>query len=221
MLILNLKTYPEAISDQLVRILDSSLDVLHTHSALSFPVIFAPAMTELVYAKKNYPELTIASQHVDALALGATTGWVPAAQLAQVGIQYSIYNHAEHRLPIESLLRDISIIQSAGIKLIVCVESLDEAMLVLEANPYAIALENKDLIGSGQSIANQRPSEVQAFIYAVTGKTIPVIGAGISSGEDIKVGRELGAQGFLLSSRFVKAADHKAKLLELIDGMSN
>lgn len=220
MLILNLKTYPEAISDQLVRILDSSLGALNSLPTLPDPVLFAPSLLELLTVKRNYPQLTFISQHVDAIEGGAATGWIPATQLVSEDIHYSIYNHAEHRLPLAQVQENISLIQMSGLKLIVCVESLEEAMQILDSKPYAIALENKDLIGSGQSIATQRPDEVQAFIDAVGDRTIPVIGAGISSGEDIRIGKELGARGFILSSRFVKAADHGTKLLELLEGMS-
>jgi len=44
---------------------------------------------------------------------------------------------------------------------------------------------------------------------------VAIIGAGVSSGDDIKVGLEFGAEGFILASAFVKATDKKAKAIEL------
>ena len=45
-----------------------------------------------------------------------------------------------------------------------------------------------------------------------------LIGAGIKSGEDIRIGLRLGAAGFLIASSVVTADDQEAKLRELVDG---
>jgi triosephosphate isomerase len=106
--------------------------------------------------------------------------------------------------------------QAKGLKLIVCCENLEEAEKLLALKPYGIAFEDKDLIGSGQSITTAKAEDVKKFISMVKGKSKAIIGAGISTGEDVRSGIEFGADGFILASAFVKATDRKAKAIELV-----
>ncbi len=216
MVILNLKTYTESTGENLPRLLDSLKSLNEKNPEAGKHLMVAPSMIDLVWAKKNYPELNIIAQHVDTKSAGSTTGWTPAENLVRIGVEYALLNHAEHRVWSENIVQEIKDIQAKGLKLIVPCESLDEAKTLLEASPFAIAFENKDLIGSGKSITSEMPESVIEFINYCKGKTKLIIGAGVSSGEDVKAGLEMGGEGFVLASAFVKAVDPEAKALELV-----
>ncbi len=173
-------------------------------------------MLDLANAKKSYTGIEIMSQHVDNKSAGNTTGWVTPESLVGFGIEVSLYNHSEHRVWSDSIVEDIKAIQAKGLKLIVCCENVEEATKLLEAEPFGIAYEPKDLIGSGVSVTT-RPEAVTGFIAATKGKTKIFIGAGVSTKEDVAKSLEMGANGVLLASAFVKAEDHVTKAKELAE----
>lgn len=215
MIVLNLKTYTESTGLNCKRLLDSIDKFVNENPTLKDKVIVAPSITDLFWAKQNYPNLNFASQHVDNVSAGSTTGWIPADTLISYGIQYSIYNHSEHRVYSDSIVESVKDLQSKGLKLIVCCENTDEASNLLNATPFAIAYEPKDLIGSGISVTT-RPEAVNLFMQVAAGKTNALIGAGVSTGQDVQSAKQLGANGALLASAFVKATDPYAKLMELV-----
>lgn len=221
MIILNFKTYSEATGENAVKLLNAVQNVAQLKPELAQHIFSAPSMLDLVSMRKRYKNINIMSQHVDNKSAGSTTGWVTAENLVAQEIEFSVLNHAERRVWSDTIVEDIKTIQSKGIKVVVCCESLEEAKTLLEAQPYGIAYENKDLIGSGKSITQERPEAVQEFINLVKGKTKAIIGAGVSTGEDIKAGMGMGADGFILASAFVKASDPEAKAIELAEAFAN
>ncbi len=217
MIILNLKTYTESAGENNTNLLRAITEVVKEYN-VSDKVMTAPSMLELNSSNQSFPELIIIAQSVDNLQPGSTTGWTPAKNLVAAGIKYALYNHSEHRIWSDAIIDNIKAMQADGLNIIVCCENTVEALKLLEAQPYAIAFEPKELIGSGNSVSTYQMESVKEFIEIVTGKSLAFIGAGISTKKDISMGIQLGAQGFLLASAFVKASDPKAKLVELLEG---
>lgn len=217
MLVLNLKTYSESTGLNCKKLLNIVSEyIVNTKSdKIRDRIIVAVAQTDLFWAKQNYPDLIIAAQNVDNKVQGSSTGWVPVETLLSYGVDYALYNHSEHRMYSDSIVEDIKTIQSKGINLIVCCENTQEAQRLTGANPFAIAYEPKDLIGSGISVTT-RPESVSEFIKSIPNQKNILIGAGVSTIDDINKAVELGAEGVLLASAFVKALDPKAKLDELV-----
>jgi triosephosphate isomerase (TIM) len=215
MLVLNLKTYPESAGTNLTKLLSAIKEVVSENPQYQDLIYVAPATIDLAKAKADFPELNIIAQHVDFLSPGSTTGWTPAENLLSMGISYSIINHSEHRVHNDNIIENLKSLQNKGLKLIVCCENEVEAQKLLEVQPYAVAYEPKELIGSGISVTT-KPEEVTKFVNVARGKTTMLVGAGVSNTEDVAKSMELGAQGVLLASAFVKAPDPKAKLLELL-----
>lgn len=216
MLLLNLKTYSESTGLNCKKLLDTASEFLESQNEIvKQKVIFVVSPTDLFWAKQNYPNLIIASQHVENKTSGSTTGWITPEALLSMGVNFSLYNHSEHRMYSDTIIQDIKDIQSKGLKLIVCCENLHEGLYLQEAEPFSIAYEPKDLIGSGISVTT-RPEAVTDFIAALSNQKNILIGAGVSTAEDIKKTLELGAEGVLLASAFVKADDRRAKLNELV-----
>jgi triosephosphate isomerase len=82
--------------------------------------------------------------------------------------------------------------------------------------PDYIAYEPRELIGNKEkSVSSEKPDVIQ---HLTSNIQLPVlIGAGIHSPEDIKVGLRLGAKGFLLATDVVKAEDPYHELSELAE----
>lgn len=215
MIILNYKTYAESTGENVHKLLSAIEEAAKQNASVSKNVTSALSSLDLIHARKTFSNVNIMAQHVDNKAVGSTTGWITPENLIAHGIQYSVYNHSEHRVWSDSIVEDIKAIQSRGVKVVACCENVEEANKLLEAQPFGIAFEPKDLIGSGVSVTT-RPEAVKEFIEATKGKTMVFIGAGVSTGEDVAKGLELGAEGFILASAFVKAQDPIAKVLELV-----
>lgn len=211
MLILNFKTFEESSGENLDKIMNEIAELSDSK------IYIAPEVGELVSTKEKFPSFNIISQNVDDTEVGKSTGWLPPEILLENDIDISIYNHSEHRVWDENILNKITNIQAKGLKLIVCCQDLSEAAELIKVKPFAIAYEPPDLIGSGISVTT-RPEVVKEFINIVPDGILQIIGAGVSTGEDVKSAIELGADGVLVASAFVKASDHKAKLQELLNG---
>lgn len=219
MLLLNLKTYPEATGSKLPEVLAAIKQVNTTEPRARDLVYLGPQLIDLNYLRKIDPSLNLFAPVVHGLESGAGTGKVTAERLLDAGVSYALLNHSENRVATDELMTTLDLAQSKGLKLVVCCENMQEAAEILARSPFAIAYEPKDLIGSGKSVSSEQPEIVREFIELV--KTNPqvkaIIGAGITSEADIKIGLKLGAQGFLVASAFTKAEDKAAKLLELIN----
>lgn len=215
MIIFNLKTYSESTGKNarnIVAMLES-LIVEGLVPAEKFTV--APSVLDIVPLRKEFRKINLISQNVTNLDPGSNTGWMTPENLLENEISFSIYNHSENRSFGDSFVEDIKEIQNKGVSLVVCVENLEEAELALEANAFGIAYEPKELIGSGVSVTTKE-DVVRDFVKLVDGNAMPFIGAGVSTGDDVKKCMELGAKGVLLASAFVKATDKRAKAIELL-----
>lgn len=215
MLILNFKNYKESTEENAEKLLLIINEVITEYPEYKDKIMVAASILDIVTLKNEFPKINIISQHVENKIEQNTTGWLTSENLLDNGIQYSLYNHSEHRVWSENIVDDIKKIQSSKLNLIVCCENLDEAAIILDANPFAIAYEPKDLIGTDISVTT-RPEIIKQFTDLTSNKTLSLIGAGIKTTEDIRTGISLGTKGFLLSSGFVKSDDPKSKLIEFL-----
>jgi triosephosphate isomerase len=214
MLILNFKTYAETTGQNCLKIVENLEKLNNDMPDIGAKFTCALPTLDLILAREKYRNINLMAQHVDPREPGNFTGWTTPAHLASYGIGFSIYNHREHRMWNESINRDIEFIQSQGVKLVVCCEDVEEARKLLPAKPFGIAYEPADLIGSGISVTT-RPQSVQEFLEMVKGNTMAFIGAGVTTQEDVETCLNLGAEGVLLSTAFVKAENHYEKAKEL------
>ena len=89
------------------------------------------------------------------------------------------------------------------------------ARKVAKMKPDFIAFEVPELIGTGKPISKERPESVKEFVGAVkevSKHTVPLCGAGISTGEDVRAALGLGTEGVLVASAVVKAENPKTVL---------
>ncbi len=213
MLVINFKNYSQASGQNGAKQFEAISRFIKENPRLQDKIFVAPNMLDLLSVKSSNKDINVISQHVDNKDYGSTTGWIPVERLLDENIEISILNHGEHR--IENLEETINALHKKGMKLIVCCENNKEVKKVLELKPFAIALEPSELIGTGDSVTN-RPDEVKEFVSIINGQVKALIGAGVSTKEDVKKSLQLGADGVLLASAFVKADDHYAKIKELV-----
>ncbi len=213
MIVLNLKTY-QASFEKALLFTDIASEVV---AETGVRIIVCPPTTYLREAAERFSD--VFAQHVDAGKPGAHTGSVLASMLKAANIKGSLVNHSEKRLESEEKIKEtIESLHVNGLESLVCAATTKEAVAIAHHSPAFVAVEPPELIGSGVSVSDAKPEIVINSVKAVkeVNHRITVLcGAGVSNKDDVKRSLELGAEGVLLASAFVKADDPKAFLSDL------
>jgi triosephosphate isomerase (TIM) len=166
---------------------------------LSKAVVCVPALDIKEVVRKA--KLTVYAQHVSCFYKGKSTGYVVPEFVRYDGGAGSLLNHSAHRISEEMVVKTMKVARKARLKIILCVSSLKEAKKFKKLKPYAMAYEDKKLIGTGKSITKYKSKDVSRFAELLKGTgIISLCGAGVSSVEDVKAARKLGCKGVLISS---------------------
>jgi triosephosphate isomerase len=184
-------------------------------------------------------ELDLFAQHVDSVLEPRSTGGIGVDQVKAVGALGTLVNHSERRLAWKEVNKVLAQCQEQGFRSIVCVKTYREAKWVLgqSVKPWAIAYEDTKLIGTSKSITKYRQKELKSFVELVkgvegtvsktlgrlnpwkgadeAGAVLAFCGAGIHSARDVKIAREIGCDGVLISSAIAKAKKPDKLLREL------
>ena len=210
MIVLNLKTYKDSIEKPLF-FTDIVNEVV---SDTGLRIIICPPNLFLKEAAERFSD--VFAQYVDHEEPGAYTGSTPVAMLKEAHVKGSLVNHSEKK--ISEVKETVESLHLNGLESIVCAASSKEATKYADYSPSFIAIEPPELIESGKSVSTAKPEIVMNSVKAVkevNHKISVLCGAGITTKDDVGKALELGAEGVLLSSAFVKAEDPKAFLAEL------
>ncbi len=215
---LNFKAYSESAGEKGVKLAETVETIAGSNKIL---FIVCPQTPQLQLLANKLKRALVFAQHADAVDAGAFTGWLPAESIAASGAAGTLVNHSEHRLEPAEIKFVVGKCRQLNLKTMVCAESLQNALEVAALGPWAVAYEPPELIGSGTSVSTAQPEVVGEFVARMRKqfpKVIPVVGAGVTTAADVRKCFDLGAQGVLLASAFVKAKD-PAKLLKEMAGL--
>ncbi|MBI5412703.1 triose-phosphate isomerase [Candidatus Peregrinibacteria bacterium] len=162
-------------------------------------------------------QIPVLAQHIDAVGYGGNTGSICAESVKNAGAWGTLLNHSEKRLNRELLSQSILRAREVGLKIILCAATPEEGASFLEFEPDYIAVEPPDLIGGDVSVTT-RPEVVRKAVELIGGLKL-LVGAGVKTGEDVRIAKTLGASGVLLASGVTKTKDPKAVLLDLANGL--
>ncbi len=209
MIVVNFKTYKEATgmkAVKLARIIRQVMDETKVR------IVAVPQLADLRACVEEGAECWV--QHVDPVVQGKNTGWVTVEDVEEAGAHGTLLNHAEHKLAWETLVKTMELISGMAFEACICAANLEEAVKIVELKPDWIAYEPPELIGSkDKSVASENPEIIGKVVKAVNKPVL--IGAGVHSREDVRVGLSLGAKGILLATDVVLSADPETELREL------
>ncbi len=211
MIVLNLKTYMETINNALL-FTDIASEVV---AETGVRIIVCPPSPYLKDAAERFSD--VFAQHVDPEPPGAHTGTVPAEMLKHLSVKGSLVNHSEKRIGMENVKKAVENLHASGLESIACAETPDEAAEIAVLSPLYVAIEPPELIGSGKSVSTTKPEIITDTVKKMkssNGKVGVLCGAGVSNKYDVKKALELGTDGVLLASAFVRAKDPKIFLQE-------
>ncbi|MBI5000815.1 MAG: triose-phosphate isomerase [Euryarchaeota archaeon] len=213
--VVNFKTYPEVCG---ARGLEIARKIDEAMRETKGSAVIAPQQTDLALIARE-AKVPVFAQHLDNAVQGSTTGYVTPEGVKAAGCVGTLLNHSEHRIRGDELELIVERCRKAGLKTIVCSNTVAVCKACTHFAPDFIAIEPPELIGGDLSVTSADPKIVESAVEAVKGidpKVKVLCGAGVKTGTDVKKAIELGADGVLLASGIVKAKDPKAVMIEML-----
>ena len=213
---LNFKVYLQSIGEKAVRLAKIAEEVSKEYGIC---VLVAPPLLDLEKVVQAV-EIPVFAQHVDPYSPGSHTGSIIVEDVKAVGADGSIVNHSEHRLRLADIGMVLERLRSSGLMTLLCTDTVETTRAGAALSPDMLAIEPPELIGTGIPVSKAKPEVVSGAVEAVK-KINPSVhvlcGAGISTGDDVAKAIELGTEGVLLASAYVKAENPKKLLSEMAE----
>ena len=217
--IINLKTYPQATGEKAVLLAQACERVSNQYDV---PIVVAPQIPD-IYRVAKAVEIPVFSQHMDAGEPGRFTGHALGETLVEAGCVGTLLNHSENRMQLADLEASIEKSRKLNLDAVVCTNNIMVSVAAATMNPWAVAVEPPELIGSGISVSQAQPEIISGTvekIRAVNKDVVILCGAGIGTGDDVKSAIKLGAQGVLLASAVAKSPKPEDVLADLVTPLS-
>jgi len=214
-ILVNLKTFKEGMGNRAHMIANAAQLVAH-ESGVTIGI--APSYIDL-HPISHHFAIPVYAQHVDGYEPGAHTGHITADALKTAGAAGSLINHSERRLSLADIETSIRVLQAQKLIAVVCSNNEATSAGAAALAPEYVAIEPPELIGSGVSVSKANPEIIRrsvAAVHAVNPKVKVLTGAGIQSGDCVKIAVDLGTDGVLLASSVVKAQEPATVLRDLV-----
>lgn len=217
-LAVNFKNFDAAIGKKALQ-LAKDAEIIAEETGVT--VVVAPSTPALLYVTANC-RLPVFAQHCDPGLGEASTGFLPVRTLLDNGVMGSLVNHSEHKISQDLIKKTVEELKHWGLLSMVCAATPEEAGTFASLSPDVVALEPPELIGTGRAVSRVSPEIVTKGVEAV-GRVNPrmtvLVGAGITTAEDVMAAVSLGAKGVLVASAVVKATDSRQKMLQMADSL--
>lgn len=219
MIFVNFKTYEQGSGQKAIALTKILEEVAHETQVKIVPVVQI-IDAELVVGSTR---LEVWIQHIDPVSYGPYTGWTLPEEATRVGIRGVFLNHSEHKFnDLADLTKAVARCREVDLKTMVFAGDLSELKNVLELAPTLVAYEPPELVGSTETSVARSEAETiaKASVLAKEAGIPLIVGAGISSKDDVKKSLELGAVGVAVATDVVKAEDPRAEILDLTEGFT-
>ncbi|HDM25448.1 MAG TPA: triose-phosphate isomerase [Thermoplasmatales archaeon] len=217
-IIVNVKTYSEAIGEKAVELAEI-MDKLAKETSASLAIAVQHTDIQKVADSVDIPVL---AQHIDPISPGSHTGWVLPETVKEAGANGTLINHSEHRLKLADIDTCVRRAEENKLTTVVCSNNIRASKAIAALEPDFVAVEPPELIGGDISVTTANPEIVKGTVEEVRkiSKNIGILcGAGVKNGKDVEKAIELGTDGVLLASGVVKAQDKERVLRDLISGL--
>jgi triosephosphate isomerase len=214
-ILVNLKTFREGMGNRAHMIANAAQLVAH-ESGVTIGI--APSYIDL-HPISHHFAIPVYAQHVDGFEPGAHTGQITADALKMAGAAGSLINHSERRLSLADIETSIRALQAQKLIAVVCSNNEATSAGAAALAPEYVAIEPPELIGSGISVSKANPEIIRrsvAAVHAVNPQVKVLTGAGIQSGDCVRIAVDLGTDGVLLASSVVKAKEPATVLRDLV-----
>jgi len=214
-IITNFKAYERAYGRRALE-----LAKIHEKVAKETGVNFVVAVqhTDIAFISSEV-SIPVFAQHIDPISFGAGTGRILPEAVKEAGAKGTLINHSEYRVAdISRIKKKIDRAEEVDLVTVVCAESLIEAEAFAKLNADFVAIEPPELIGGDISVSKANPDIIRDAVKSI-GRDRVIVGAGIKTGEDVRIALKLGACGILLASGITKSEDPEMVLRDLVKGI--
>jgi triosephosphate isomerase len=215
LILINAKTFREGMGNRAHMIANAAQLVAH-ESGVTIGI--APSFFDL-HPISHHFAIPVYAQHVDGFEPGAHTGHISADALKIAGAAGSLINHSERRLTLADIESSVRALQAQKLISVICSNNEATSAGAAALGPEYVAIEPPELIGSGVSVSKANPDIIRrsvAAVHAVNPGVKVLTGAGIQSGDCVKIAVDLGTDGVLLASSVVKAKEPVTVLRDLV-----
>lgn len=212
---INFKAYTESMGELGLK-LAKLCETVSEETGVAF--IVCPQQTDLKFIASQV-SIPVYAQNVDAVEPGSHTGHVVAEAVREAGARGTLINHSECRMRVFDIDWLVRKCERLNLGTIVCTNNVDVSKASAALNPTYVAVEPPELIGGDVSVTTANPDVVAGTVREIK-RIAPHVkvlcGAGVKTGEDVRVAVELGTEGVLLASGVVKAKTPREALYELV-----
>jgi triosephosphate isomerase len=215
LILINAKTFKEGMGNRAHMIANAAQLVAHESGVT---IGLAPSFFDL-HPISHHFAIPVYAQHVDGFEPGAHTGHITADALKIAGAAGSLINHSERRLTLADIESSVRALQAQKLISVICSNNEATSASAAALGPEYVAIEPPELIGSGVSVSKANPDIIRrsvAAVHAINPKVKVLTGAGIQSGDCVKIAVDLGTDGVLLASSVVKAKEPATVLRDLV-----
>jgi len=215
LILINAKTFREGMGNRAHMIANAAQLVAHESGVT---IGLAPSFYDL-HPISHHFAIPVYAQHVDGFEPVAHTGQISAEALKIAGAAGSLINHSERRLTLADIESSVLALQAQKLSSVICSNNEATSAGAAALGPEYVAIEPPELIGSGVSVSKANPDIIRrsvAAVHAVNPKVKVLTGAGIQSGDCVKIAVDLGTDGVLLASSVVKSKEPATVLRDLI-----
>jgi len=198
------------------------------HVASDFPhvrVVLCPASADLscvVDVANRVGSIEVWAQAAEGVGWGSHTGALSVDHLVELGVSGTLVNHAERGVSEEEIASLISQARTQNFLICACASDDEAAARIAALSPDLIAVEPPGLIGGDISVTSADPDLISQSVHAVEEVDSSVgllCGAGVKTGDDVRIALELGTKGVLLASGVTKADEPDKALRNLLSGL--
>jgi triosephosphate isomerase len=215
LILVNLKTYKDGMGAR-AHAIATAAQMVTQESGVTIGI--APSYIDL-HPLAHHFMIPVYAQHVDGTEPGAHTGQITAYAIKAAGATGSLINHSERRLTLADIEDSVRALKAQKLIAVICSNNERTSAGAAALEPDYVAIEPPELIGSGVSVSKANPEIIRRSVAAVhaVNKNVKVLtGAGIQSGECVKIAIDLGTDGVLLASSVVKAPEPAKILRDLV-----
>jgi len=166
-------------------------------------------------------DLAVMGQHADAGGPGRGMGRVLPETLAAAGADALAVNHAENRDALDDVAALVERCRDLGLHSVVSAHGLDAGRAAAALDPDTLVFEVPDDIATDRAVTRTHPDRVREFVGMLADanpRTNAFVGGGISTGEDVALAFEQGADAVGAASAVVEADDPYGALTDLASG---
>lgn len=209
-IIINFKTYDKATGNKAVELAKICEKVAISTGK---NIVLAVQSTD-IKSVANAVSIPVLAQHIDPVNYGSHTGFVLPEAIKEAGAVGTLVNHSEHQVSKEIIDKIIWRAKEIGLIVVACANTPDKGAEIAPSLPHFIAIEPPELIGGTISVSSAKPELISESVSKINCPVL--VGAGVKTGEDVKIGIKLGAKGILLASGITKANDPEKVLRDLV-----